>query len=186
MYDLHRNRVQLTLLAFALSSLAGCSSFNTASARVASIVSPYKSDIVQGNVVTREQMTQIKPGMSKAQVRDILGTVLLASVFHADRWDYVFTLQRQGIAPQARKVTLFFKDGNLDRSESDDLPSETEFVSTLQAPGASNDKPVLEATEEMLAKYPKPTKPDTATVRPVVDTQNYPPLEPPRRQSTGK
>lgn len=178
MYDLHRNRVQLTLLAFALSSLAGCSSFNSASTRVASIVSPYKSDIVQGNVVTREQMTQIKPGMSKVQVRDILGTVLLASVFHADRWDYVFTLQRQGVAPQARKVTLFFKDGVLDRSEADTLPSETEFVSTLQAPVASSEKPVLEASQEMLDKYPKPVKLDGSAARPVIDTPNYPPLEP--------
>jgi outer membrane protein assembly factor BamE len=78
-----------------LQDLAGCGSFDGASNRIASIISPYKIDIVQGNVVTREQLAEIKPGMPKAQVRDILGTALLVSVFHADRWDYVFTLNRK-------------------------------------------------------------------------------------------
>ena len=60
----------------------------------------YKIDIVQGNFVSREQAAALKPGMSRAQVRDILGTPLLTSVFHADRWDYVFTFKRQGVEPQ--------------------------------------------------------------------------------------
>jgi outer membrane protein assembly factor BamE len=51
---------------------------------------------VQGNVVTSEQVARVKPGMTRAQVRDILGTPLLTDPFHADRWDYLFTIRRQG------------------------------------------------------------------------------------------
>ena len=61
---------------------------------------PYRAPVVQGNVVTREQVAVLRPGMSRIQVRDILGTPLLTSVFHADRWDYVFTLRQQGREPQ--------------------------------------------------------------------------------------
>lgn len=176
MSDHHCNRLRLTLLAFATLGLGGCSSFDGASSRIAGIVSPYKSDIVQGNVVTREQLALVKPGMPKAQVRDILGTALLVSVFHADRWDYVFTLRRQGVPEQARKVSVFFKNDVLDRTEADELPSEKEFVATLQTQTMSGTKPVLEASPEALQKYPMPTKapaPAPGVVMPV----DYPPLE---------
>ena len=61
MSDLHCNRLRLTLLALAMLGLGGCSSLDGASTRIAGIVSPYKSDIVQGNVVTREQLAAVKP-----------------------------------------------------------------------------------------------------------------------------
>jgi outer membrane protein assembly factor BamE len=98
------------------------------------MVSPYRTDIVQGNVVTREQLAFVKPGMQRAQVRDVLGTALLVSVFHADRWDYVFTLKSQGVLAQSRRVTVFFKNDVVERIEADELPSEAEFVATLKAP----------------------------------------------------
>jgi outer membrane protein assembly factor BamE len=177
MSDTHCNRLQLTLLALATLGLGGCSSLDGASARVAGIVSPYRSDIVQGNVVTREQLAMVKPGMQKAQVRDMLGTSLLVSVFHADRWDYVFTLKRQGVPPQARKVTLFFKNDVLDRTEADALPSEAEFVATLQTQSLSGGKPVLEASPEMLQKYPMPTKAAQPAPTGLVVPADYPPLE---------
>ncbi|HMS27888.1 MAG TPA: outer membrane protein assembly factor BamE, partial [Burkholderiaceae bacterium] len=56
---------------------------------------PYKIDVAQGNFVSKEQISALKLGMPRAQVMDILGTPLLVSVFHADRWEYVFTLKRQ-------------------------------------------------------------------------------------------
>ena len=52
---------------------------------------------MQGNFVSKEQVEALRPGMSRQQVRDILGTPLVTSVFHADRWDYVFTIKRQGV-----------------------------------------------------------------------------------------
>ena len=176
MSDHYYNRFPLTLLALATLGLGGCGSFDGASSRIAGMVTPYKSDIVQGNVVTREQLALVKPGMQKAQVRDILGTALLTSVFHADRWDYVFTLKRQGVPPQARKVSLFFKNEVLDRSEADELPSEKEFVATLQSQSLSGAKPVLEASPEALQKYPMPTK-STPSAAGLVVPVDYPPLE---------
>jgi outer membrane protein assembly factor BamE len=111
-------------------------------------------------------------------VRDILGTPLVSSVFHADRWEYVFTLKRPGIEVQTRKLTVFFKGDALERFEGDEMPSESEFVATLDARKGKRSVPVLEATPEQLAKYPAPTpaKADTAPVAPA-PANRYPPLE---------
>lgn len=181
MFDHPSRSLQYTLVAFALTGLAACSSFNAASVKAASVVSPYKIDVVQGNVVTREQLAVLKPGMPRAMVRDILGTALLTSVFHADRWDYVFTLKRQRAEPQSRKVTVYFKNDVVDRIEADDLPSEVEFVSTLRTPVQTNAKPLLEATPKSLEKFqvePKPVTAPAATDA-APNTMVYPPLEAP-------
>lgn len=98
--------IKLPLLVGFLGSLLllqGCSSFNNASEQAANALTPYQSDIVQGNVVTREQFELLQVGMSRQQVRNILGTALLTSVFHADRWDYVFTLKRQAYHPKSAR-----------------------------------------------------------------------------------
>src|SRR4029079_6304680 len=85
-------------LSFGVAALAaGCSSFDRVSYGITDAITPYKIEIVQGNFVSKEQVAALKPGMSRQQVRDILGTPLVTSVFHADRWDYVFTLKRQGV-----------------------------------------------------------------------------------------
>ena len=164
--------------------VAACSSFDGASNRVASLVSPYKIDVVQGNFVAREQAEALKPGMSRIQVRDILGSPLLVSVFHADRWDYMFTFRRQGLAPQARKVTVYFKGDALERFEADSLPSEAEFVTSLDSGRSLAKAPVLQATPEALAKFAADAKPqapvaETKPLPPLPD--RYPPLEPSTR-----
>ena len=140
---------RLALAAAAAAVLAGCGTLDNASNRIAGMVTPYKIEVVQGNFVSREQVEALQPGMSREQVRQILGTPLLASVFHADRWDYVFTLKRQGVAPQERRLTLWFDGERLARFEGDTMPSEAEFVATLQKRKAGR-IPVLEATEEQL------------------------------------
>ncbi len=83
--------------------------------KVLGLVTPYKVEVVQGNVVTREQMAQVRPGLTRSQVRDILGSPLLTDVFHSDRWDYIFTIRRQGAQPQRRQVTVLF-DGDVLKS----------------------------------------------------------------------
>lgn len=180
MSDLHRRSARLSLMLVACASLAACGSFDGASNRLANVVTPFKIDVVQGNVVTREQVAVLKAGMSRIQVRDVLGTPLLASVFHADRWDYVFTLRRQGVEPQARKVTVFFKNDVLDRFEADPLPSEAEFVATLDARAKPDKVPVLEATEESLKQFPLPARPSEQKAVPPLPA-SYPPLEPAAR-----
>ena len=177
MSDLQRRRACLILLFAASASLMACGSLNSASTSIASVVTPYKMDIVQGNFVSKEQAAAVKPGMSRLQVRDILGTPLLTSVFHADRWDYVFTFKRQGVAPQARKVTVFFKDDALERIEADELPTEAEFVSSLDSGRKSGKVPVLEMSEESLKQLPAPAKSEPPQSLPPLPA-SYPPLEP--------
>lgn len=119
---------------------------------------PYKVEIAQGNFVSKEQVSALKPGMPRAQVMDILGTPLLVSVFHADRWEYVFTLKRQGIETKTYKLTVFFKGDVLDKVEGSNMPSEQEFVDALSANKSSAKPPVLEMTEQELKATEKPAK----------------------------
>jgi outer membrane protein assembly factor BamE len=174
------SRLLLTLAACAAA--AGCGSFDGASRRVAESITPYKIEVVQGNFVSREQVEALKPGMSRQQVRDILGTPLVTSVFHAERWDYVFTLRRQGVDSQARKLAVFFKGDVLERFEGDPMPSEAEFVATLDNKRKNAKVPVLEASEESLRRFSpaRPAEPTTPAAVPAPPA-SYPPLEAPAR-----
>lgn len=166
----------------ALTFLSACSSVTSRMPSVTNLVTPYKIDILQGNVVTREQAAALQPGMTRAQVRDILGSPLLASVFHADRWDYVFTFRRQGQEPQQRRLTAFFKSDVLERFEADALPTEAEFVASLDAGRKFGKVPPLQATEAQLKAFDDRNK-VTAPVEPAAPAAtpatSYPPLETP-------
>ena len=144
----------------------------------AGFITPYRMDIVQGNVVTQEQVALAKPGMTRAQVRDVLGSPMLTDLFHADRWDYIFTIRRQGTAPQRRDVVVYFKDDKLERIEAGALPTEQEFVASISRPIGISDTPVLEMTEAQKKALPKPVKPPPEAVVPMGAVRTYPPLEP--------
>lgn len=92
--------------------LAACST-------VTEKLTPYKIDIPQGNVVTQEMVAKLKPGMTKSQVRFIMGTPLITDAFHANRWDYVYRLQKAGKLTEERKLALFFEQDLLQRVEGD-------------------------------------------------------------------
>lgn len=181
MSDFKNRCASLILLLAASASLVACSSLGNASQSIAGVITPYKMDIVQGNFVSREQAAAVKPGMSRTQVRDILGTPLLTSVFHADRWDYVFTFKRQGLEPQMRKVTAFFKGDALDHLDAEALPSEAEFVASLDSGRKVVKVPLLEMSEESLKQLPAPqTKAAEPKELPPLPA-SYPPLEPASR-----
>lgn len=170
--------VRTSLLAVACIAVTGCSSVGGLTRGIANVVTPYKVEVVQGNFISREQVEQLQPGMSRQQVRDVLGTPLVTSVFHADRWDYVFTLKRQGVEPQARRLTVYFNGDAMARAEGDTMPSETEFVTAInkQRPGKV---PPLEASAEQLRKaapVAQAATPQQAAPPPAATT--YPPLEP--------
>ncbi len=174
---------RLGLILLCGASLAACGSFDGTKERLSGVVTPYRIDVVQGNFVSREQVQALQAGMGRQQVRDILGTPLVTSLFHADRWDYVFTLRRPGVEAQTRKLTVFFKDDSLLRFEGDEMPSESEFVATLGSRKKAREVPVLEATPAQLARYPAHTK-DTASMSPPSPapvSTSYPPLESPER-----
>jgi outer membrane protein assembly factor BamE len=142
----------------------------------------YIPEVVQGNFISREQKEFLKPGMSRQQVKEVLGTPLVASVFHDQRWDYVFTIRRQGVKPQSFALNIWFKGDVLERVTGDDLPSETEFVTQLVAKKPGLKVPVLEAKEEDLRKFPAPIRNVIGTPAPALPLpSSYPPLEPAAR-----
>lgn len=150
-----------TLLCLTLAlGLSGCGSFNTSSFNASNInpvnwITPYRVDIIQGNFVSKEQVEILKVGMTRTQVKEVLGTPLLSSLFHQDRWDYVFTLKRAGVEPQSFKYTVFFKGDQLERFAGDSMPSEAEFIATLASARKFGKAPLLEATEEQLKSAEK-------------------------------
>jgi outer membrane protein assembly factor BamE len=171
---------RVSLLAVACASLSACSSFNNATGRIGSLVTPYKPDVVQGNFVSKEQKEALQVGMPRGQVRDILGSPLVSSAFHADRWEYVFTIRRQGQEPQQRKLTAYFKGDELAKVESDELISEVDFVASMSEGRRLGKVPALEAKVEPLAQPAKSTAPATPAIAAVPSTAPtiYPPLEP--------
>lgn len=172
-------RLRLAMAGTTLLTLGACGTLDGVSSTVTQVVSPYRPEIVQGNFVSREQVALLKPGMNKLQLRQLLGTPLVTSIFHSDRWDYVFTLNRQGLPPQQRRLTLFFKGDALERFEGDPMPSEQEFVATISKPGPAPQARRLQATDEELQQFqaanPVAARPQTPLSAGPAKT--YPPLE---------
>jgi len=160
--------------------LAGCSSLKNPEQSFLGLLTPYRVEVVQGNVVTKEQMARVQPGMTRDQVRAVLGSPLLADPFHADRWDYIFTIRRQGAEPQRRSVVLTFNADLLANVEAPELPSEREFVAAIDPARRSGTPPQLELTEEQRKALPVPPKPEPPPAPSSAPTRVYPPLEPPR------
>lgn len=103
----------------------------TENPRFLGILSPYRPDVQQGNFVSQEMMAQLKEGLTRDQVRFLLGTPLLTDMFHADRWDYVFHLQKGNGETLSSRVTIFFKDDRVARFEGGNLPSEKDFLNLI-------------------------------------------------------
>jgi outer membrane protein assembly factor BamE len=97
---------KFTLLVLLL--ITGCSS-------VPSVL--YRIDVQQGNVITQEMVDKLKPGMTRSQVRFVLGTALIDDVFHKDRWDYVYRLVQHGNLVEEYKLTVFFEDDKMVRTK---------------------------------------------------------------------
>ncbi|HFC29829.1 MAG TPA: outer membrane protein assembly factor BamE [Oceanospirillales bacterium] len=82
----------------------------------------YKTPVQQGNVLAQKDVDQILPSMSKRQVAIILGTPAIADPFNHDRWDYVNTFKIDGKIDKIKRLTLFFKDNKLVRTEGNYFP----------------------------------------------------------------
>ena len=121
-----------TVLAAATLLTAACSTYDNTSRKVANAITPYRINIVQGNFVSREAAAQLREGMTREQVKFLLGTPLLADVFHGNRWDYVFSFRR-GNTPvvQQRRYTVFFDGDKLVKFGGDELPSEYELIAEI-------------------------------------------------------
>ncbi|GAB3371025.1 outer membrane protein assembly factor BamE [Azotobacter armeniacus] len=85
-----------------LLALAGCT-----------IPGVYKIDIQQGNVVTQDMIDQLRPGMTRRQVRFVMGSPLITDTFHPDRWDYLYSIKPGGGQRLQERVSLVFDSNDL-------------------------------------------------------------------------
>lgn len=116
-----------------ITVLGGCSTYDSLTQRIAQTITPYRITVVQGNFVSKEAAAQMQVGMSRAQVKQILGTPLLTDMFHADRWDYVFYFKRgsTSIVQQRDFVVNFAGDRVASWSGGEDLPSNLELLAEI-------------------------------------------------------
>jgi outer membrane protein assembly factor BamE len=165
-----------------LGLLSGCARF-TPTGGFINLITPYRVDVVQGNVVTSEQMDRIKPGFTRNQVCDVLGSPMLTDIFHANRWDYVFTYKRPGSELQKRDVIITFEDDKVKSIDKPDLPTEREFVASIARNKLPEKPRKLELSEEERKRLPAPTQRQVAAAAAAEaaaegPARDYPPLEP--------
>jgi outer membrane protein assembly factor BamE len=131
-------RVLLALITGAAMS-SGCSQGTLLAPSNLPLV--YKIDVQQGNVITQDMLTQLRPGMDKAKVLFIMGTPLVMDAFHQDRWDYIYTFQKGGDQREQQRATLYFKQDRLVRIEGDIRSARSRIASvrhqeiTVNVPG---------------------------------------------------
>lgn len=89
-------------------------------------VDPYRIDVRQGNYVSQEMIAQLKKGMTRDQVRYVLGTPLLVDTFRTDRWDYVYLYVPGKGEGQKRAISVYFENDLLVRVEGDVAPAEAD------------------------------------------------------------
>lgn len=170
------------VLALAIPLIAACSSMPDVSGvskafDVTPYLHPYRIDVRQGNMVTQEMVAQLKPGLTKDQVRFILGTSLLTDIFHADRWDYVYRLQPGEGEVQQRHLVVFFDEGKLVRVGGDVVGE-----NSAAAAAAAQAKPAARVIEIKAAESAvKPADSDTPKEVPLGDAkQATPAASPPK------
>lgn len=163
-----------------LSVLLGACGPSKLLSQPATWLTPYRPDVVQGNFISSEQVALLTAGLSRLQVRNLLGTPLVSSLFHADRWDYVFSIQRRVGESQIYRYAVFFKGDELVRYEGDSMPTESDFIAQLNVRRELGKVLPMEATAEQLqaseAKAPARSSEPAATATPSAATA-YPPLE---------
>jgi outer membrane protein assembly factor BamE len=167
------------IIFLAVAVLMGCRQ----NSELPSVISPYRIDIQQGNVVTQEMLAKLKAGMTRSQVRFALGSPLVVDTFHADRWDYIYSYQRQGKDGERRRITVIFDEDKLIRIDGDVLPVDSTLISDRPVP-----RPPVVA-EKPPAPKPEPVKPSPVE-QPVVKSPPAAvpvvakPVEPPVAKAT--
>ena len=101
--------------------------------------------IQQGNYLETKDVDQVTTGMTRSQVRYLLGTPMISDPFTAQRWDYIYTLKRG----RARKIdrahfVVYFADDKVARVERLDAPEATQGIET--------GLPEVERTEEEMSR----------------------------------
>ena len=88
----------------------------------------YRMSISQGNYLVTESVSQLKEGMTRSQVRFLLGTPMVPDAFDDSRWDYYyFFSSRQYKKPLQRRLTVYFEDERVQRYENQGVPTQTDL-----------------------------------------------------------
>ncbi len=93
----------------------------------------YRIDIDQGNIITQEMVNQLKPGMTRDQVKYVMGSPLIVDPFHPDRWDYVYTLRKGDGKRKREQLSVYFKNDVLASLSGDFLPASAQTSETPPA-----------------------------------------------------
>lgn len=140
--------------------LAGCGSSATRTVPVLPGIVPHRIDIQQGNVITQDMLDKLQPGMTRSQVRFVLGTPLLVDLFRSDRWDYFYSLVKQGDRVEQRQLRVYFKDDRMLRYEGDIVSSKPTSES------AAAGKPAAKPAPAAVAPAPAAVTPAAAAATP--------------------
>lgn len=124
-----RQAFGLTAL-LSLALLAGCSSWG--------FPGVYRINVEQGNIVTMEMLDQLKPGMTRRQVRYVLGTPLIEDPFHTDRWEYMYMIRNGQNTLAERRLTVFFEGDKLIHFTSS-VPPSSEVAESAEPEAAEAD-----------------------------------------------
>ena len=174
------------------SSLAGCGFLSRDQLDNFSIT--YRVNIQQGIVVTQEMADQLKVGMTRDQVKFVMGTPILTDAFHPNRWDYPFRFQPGRGRTEERRFTVYFENDRLARFDGDPLPTEEQFaasrnfattrIARVPPVGATNPSPAATSSgiggtevtpKETTVKTPvRPTTPTDPAPPPPEDTSGTP------------
>lgn len=121
------------IVAATVTILAGCSTYDSITQKIAQHITPYRITVVQGNFVSHEAAAQMQVGMTRDQVKALLGTPLLADMFHADRWDYIFYFKRgsTAVVQQRDFIVTFNGDKVAGWTGGEDLPSNLELLAEI-------------------------------------------------------
>lgn len=158
-----------SFLLIAVVLLASCQAQGP---RLPEMLSPYRIDIQQGNVVTQDMVAKLKAGLTRSQVRFILGSPLVVDMFHADRWDYIYLLQRQNRPDERRRLTVIFDGDKLVTIEGDvvlsdrDLEPAARHPDSIPAPKPEAAKPAVKPESVKPAPKPEPVAPAPKPVAP--------------------
>jgi len=150
------------LLACALVGLSACKNLTNLSedskSKLGKVLKPYRPDMVQGNFISKEQLEKIKLGMDREEVKVVLGTPLITSVMHPNRWDYVFAFKRGDTQlVEQRQVTLMFEKDLLIKINADDLPTEYELIAEIDGIKSSRRAQRKAVAPELESQHPAPT-----------------------------
>jgi outer membrane protein assembly factor BamE len=140
-------------------ALAGCKQ----APELPTLLRPYKIDVQQGNVITQEMLSKLKAGMTRSQVRFVLGSPLVVDPFRTDRWDYVSRYEKQGREVERRHVTVIFEDEKLVRIEGDVALSDGSLAVEKPAAKPAGKAPVADKPPAKAAAPVEPAKPAAVT-----------------------